>query len=48
MSVLSCFATPSLRSTVTPGQFPTYWLAPVNILNVVVLPLLGLPASAIC
>ena len=34
-------------STVTPGQFPTNWLAPVNALNNVVLPLFGLPASAI-
>jgi hypothetical protein len=31
---------------VTPGQLPTYWLAPVSWLNRVVLPLLGLPASA--
>ena len=37
---------PSFFSTVTPGQLPTYWLAPVRSLNIVVLPQLGLPASA--
>jgi hypothetical protein len=35
-----------LFSTVTPGQLPTYWLLPVRALNIVVLPLFGLPASA--
>lgn len=34
-------------STVTPGQFPTVWCDPVKALNKVVLPQLGLPASAI-
>ena len=41
------FSTPSFFSTVTPGQLPTYWLEPVRSLNSVVLPLFGLPASAI-
>ncbi len=37
---------PSFFSTVTPGQLPTYWLAPVSSLNIVVLPQFGLPARA--
>ena len=37
---------PSFFSTVTPGQLPTYWLAPVRSLNIVVLPQFGLPARA--
>ena len=37
---------PSRRSTVTPAQLPTCWLCPVSRLNRVVLPQLGLPASA--
>ena len=41
------FNLPSFFSTVTPGQLPTYWLAPVRALNMVVLPQFGLPASAI-
>lgn len=39
------FRRPSF-STVTPGQFPTYWLAPVRALKSVVFPQLGLPARA--
>lgn len=38
---------PSFFSTVTPGQLPTDWLAPVSWLNRVVLPQFGLPARAI-
>ncbi len=38
---------PFFSSTVTPGQFPTYWLDPVSSLKSVVLPQFGLPASAI-
>ena len=34
-------------STVTPAQLPTFSLRPVRALYIVVLPLLGLPASAI-
>ena len=34
---------PSFFSTVTPGQFPTYWFAPVRALNSVVLPQFGFP-----
>ena len=41
------FSLPSFFSTVTPGQLPTNWLEPVSALNNVVLPQLGLPASAI-
>src|SRR5699024_10554166 len=41
------FSFPSFFSTVTPGQFPTYWFAPVRALNIVVLPQFGFPASAI-
>ena len=41
------FNFPSFFSTVTPGQLPTYWLAPVKALNIVVLPQFGFPASAI-
>ena len=41
------FNLPSFFSTVTPGQLPTYWFAPVRALNNVVLPQFGLPASAI-
>ena len=41
------FNLPSFFSTVTPGQLPTYWFAPVKALNNVVLPQFGLPASAI-
>ena len=41
------FSLPSFFSTVTPGQLPTYWLEPVRLLNRVVLPQFGLPASAI-
>ena len=41
------FSFPSFFSTVTPGQFPTNWLEPVNALNNVVFPQLGLPANAI-
>ena len=41
------FSRPSFFSTVTPGQLPTYWFEPVRSLNRVVLPLFGLPASAI-
>ena len=37
---------PSLRSTVTPGKFPTCWFDPVSWLNRVVLPQFWLPASA--
>ena len=37
----------SFFSTVTPGQLPTYWFAPVRALNMVVLPQFGFPASAI-
>ena len=44
---LCFFSLPSFFSTVTPGQLPTYWLAPVRALNNVVLPQLGLPARAI-
>ena len=44
---LLVFHFPSFFSTVTPGQFPTYWLLPVRSLNMVVLPQLGLPAKAI-
>ena len=44
----SCFLSlPSFFSTVTPGQLPTNWFAPVSALNRVVLPLFGLPARAI-
>jgi len=38
---------PSFFSTVTPGQFPTYWFEPVSWLKSVVLPQFGFPASAI-
>ena len=41
------FSRPSFFSTVTPGQLPTRWFEPVRSLNIVVLPLFGLPASAI-
>ena len=41
------FSVPSFFSTVTPGQLPTYWLAPVRALNRVVLPVFGFPARAI-
>ena len=41
------FSFPSFFSTVTPGQFPTYWLAPVRALNIVVLPQFGFPTRAI-
>ena len=41
------FNLPSFFSTVTPGQLPTNWLEPVRALKSVVLPQLGLPASAI-
>ena len=37
----------SFLSTVTPAQFPTFSFPPVKALNIVVLPLLGLPAKAI-
>ncbi len=37
---------PDFFSTVTPGQLPMRWRAPVSALNNVVLPQLGLPASA--
>ena len=47
MTSLCFFSFPSFFSTVTPGQFPTNWLEPVSALNNVVLPQLGLPASAI-
>ena len=45
--LLADFNLPSFFSTVTPGQFPTYWFAPVRALNMVVLPQFGLPANAI-
>jgi len=38
---------PLLRSTVTPDQLPTFCLAPVSRLKIVVLPQFGLPANAI-
>jgi len=38
---------PSFFSTVTPGQLPTYWFAPVMALNMVVFPQFGLPTNAI-
>ena len=44
--VLSFVYLPDLRATVTPGQLPTYWLEPVKILNVDVLPEFGLPTKA--
>ena len=45
--VSSCpLITPSFRSTVTPGKFPTCWLDPVNWLNSVVFPLFWFPTSA--
>ena len=47
MTLLSPLYVPSFFSTVTPGQFPTRWRAPVSALNSVVLPQFGLPASAI-
>ncbi len=37
---------PLRRSTVTPGQLPTWWRDPVRALKMVVFPQLGLPASA--
>ena len=37
---------PSLRSTVTPGKFPTCWFEPVSLLKSVVFPLFWLPTSA--
>ena len=36
------FSFPSFFSTVTPGQFPTNWLEPVNALNNVVFPAIDL------
>ena len=47
MTSFSPLRRPSFFSTVTPGQLPTNWLAPVSALNSVVLPQFGLPASAI-
>ena len=44
---LASFITPVLFSTVTPGQFATICLEPVNALNILVLPTLGFPRSAI-
>ena len=43
----SSLSGPSLRPTVTPAQLPTFSFIPVSALNMVVLPLLGLPAKAI-
>ena len=43
---LSFVYLPDLRSTVTPGQLPTYCVEPVKILKVEVLPELGLPTKA--
>ena len=43
----SCRKAPSARTTVLPGQFPVCWRSPVSALKTVVLPTLGLPASAI-
>ena len=37
----------SFFSTVTPAQLPTFSFRPVSALNMVVLPLLGLPVNAI-
>ena len=37
---------PSLRSTVTPGKFPTCWFEPVSWLNSVVFPQFWFPARA--
>src|SRR5205809_646434 len=43
-TVVSChLKKPLLRSTVTPGQLPTRWRAPVKALKTVVLPQLGFP-----
>ena len=37
---------PDFFSTVTPGKLPVFWRKPVNALNNVDLPALGLPTSA--
>src|ERR1700750_1604927 len=37
---------PVFFSKVTPGELATFWRRPVRALKIVVLPLLGLPASA--